>query len=514
MITTKKIISYDLGTGGNKASIYDSDGICLASTFVPYNTQYPEPGWHEQKPMDWWKSVIASTRQLLSKVKIDINDIVCLAISGHSLGVVPIDKNLNLLREETPIWSDVRSTGQMKKFFKKVDQEYWYLKTGNGFPPELYSIFKIMWYRDNEQDLYKKIYKVIGTKDFINLKMTGRINTDYSYASGCGAFDLMKWDYSPEFVDASGINPEILPDIVPSTEVIGQLTKESAEALGLNQKVQVICGGVDNSCMALGAGNISEGRVYTSLGTSSWIAVSSEKPVFDVDFKPFVFTHVIPGMFTSAVSIFSAGNSFKWVKDHICKNLAIEAEQSGTDVYELMTELASQSPVGSNKLLFNPSLAGGSSQEQSSLIKGAFSGLELGHTQADVIRSSMEGICMNLAAVLEVLKKFCNLSTDMVIVGGGSKSKLWRQMFADIYNMNIVKTNIGEGAGALGAAAVAAVGAGLWPDFKRIEKIHEVQDITSPNIENVTKYAKLMPSFKYLRECQSKLGNMLHELVL
>lgn len=511
---SKKIIAYDLGTGGNKASLYDREGACLASTFVAYSTHYPRSGWHEQGPMDWWESVVNSTRQLLAATGVNVNEIECLAISGHSLGVVPIDKDHNLLREMTPIWSDGRPADQARQFFEKVDKKQWYMTTGNGFPAELYSIFKIMWYRDNEPDMYRKIYKVIGTKDFINARMTGQVKTDYSYASGSGVYDLKAWDYSWDFVNASGINGQILPDIVASTEVIGELTAEAALALGLPRNVKVVSGGVDNSCMALGARNIAEGRVYTSLGSSSWIAVSSEEPVLDADKKPFVFTHVIPGMFTSAVSIFAAGSSLQWVRNHMCQNLIREAERLGRDAYDLMTELAEQSPVGANKLLFNPSLAGGSSQEKSALIRGAFSGLELGHTQADLIRACMEGIALNLGSVLEVLKKFCTLSNDMLLVGGGSKSALWRQIFADVYGMNVVKTNIGEEAGSLGAAAVAAVGAGLWPDFDKIDKIHQVEDTARPIAENTQKYSRLRPAFEYLRDVQANLGEMLQEITL
>ena len=190
-------------------------------------------------------------------------------------------------------------------------------------------------------------------------------------------YDLKNWGYSTGIIKAGGISEEILPDIVPSTGIIGELTKEAAYALGLSRKVRVTCGGVDNLCMALGARNIAEGRVYTSLGSSAWIAVSSRSPVLDIEKRPFVFTHVIPGMFTSAVSIFSAGRSLKWVRDNLCTNLQIEASEKGIDVYGLMGELACRSPVGSNKLLFDPSLAGGSAQDPSPHVRGGFSGLDL-----------------------------------------------------------------------------------------------------------------------------------------
>ena len=114
----KKIISFDLGTGGNKASLYDVDGNCLESTFVPYTTQYPEVGWHEQRPGDWWNAIIESTRKLIKSSGVNVKDIICLGISGHSLGAVPIDKNGNLLREETPIWSDIRAQKEVEDFLK------------------------------------------------------------------------------------------------------------------------------------------------------------------------------------------------------------------------------------------------------------------------------------------------------------------------------------------------------------------------------------------------------------
>jgi xylulokinase len=264
--------------------------------------------------------------------------------------------------------------------------------------------------------------------------------------------------------------------------------------------------------MALGARNIERGRVYLSLGSSAWIAVSDDKPVLDAVSKPFVFTHVIPEMFTSAVSIFSAGNSFRWLRDNICPDLHEKAAQTNQDVYDLMAKLAEESCTGANKLLFNPSLAGGSSQEPNANIRGAFSGLDLGHTRADLIRAGMEGIAMNLGSVLKVLKQFSNLSDEMVIVGGGSKSKLWRQIFADVFNMNIVKTNIGEDAGSLGAAAIAAIGCGLWKDFSKVDQIHKIQSIAEPDPERHEDYKRLEPVYEMLRNAQAEIGESLSQI--
>ncbi len=331
----EKIISFDLGTGGNKASLYSKDGTCLASVFEPYGTSYPRVGWHEQSPADWWRAVVTSTRKLLAESRVESESIVGLGISGHSLGAVPVDRAGNLLRAATPIWSDIRAQEEVAQFFEHVNADEWYLATGNGFPAACYTVFKVMWYLNHEPEMFKQIHKILGTKDYINYRLTGVMKTDHSYASGSGIYDLIGQAYSPAFIEASNLPREIWPDIVPSTDILGTLTPEAAAELGLDARVKVVCGGVDNSCMALGAKNTRDGRVYTSLGSSAWIAVSSNKPVLDKRYKPYVFAHVIPNMYTSAVSIFSAGTTYNWVKDILCADMVKQAASTGEDVYHV-----------------------------------------------------------------------------------------------------------------------------------------------------------------------------------
>jgi xylulokinase len=367
-----------------------------------------------------------------------------------------------------------------------------------------------MWYRSHEPEMFRKIHKILGTKDYINFRLTGELKTDFSYASGTGIYDLEAWAYSSRFIRASGVPGDFWPEIVPSTQVLGNVRTDVATSLGLSAGTQVVCGGVDNSCMALGAKNTRPGRAYTSLGSSAWIAVSAERPVLDKQYRPFVFAHVIPGMFTSAVSIFSAGTSFTWVKDNICDGLAAEAKIAGADVYELMDDMAENAPVGSNKLLFNPSLAGGTSQDESVHIRGAYFGLDLKHGKPDLIRSAMEGIAMNLRLRLDLLRKYTQLENEILFVGGGAKSRFYLGIFADVFNTRLLKTNIDQDAGALGAAAIAAVGCGLWPDFSRVDEIHEIVDVVEPDPENNRKYEALLPVFELAAQYQAKISDMLH----
>lgn len=503
------LLAYDLGTGGNKASLHDADGRLLSAVFVPYDTEYPQAGWHEQRPEAWWDSVVRSTHQLLATGTVDPRSIRALAISGHSLGCVPLDAAGRLLRASTPIWSDKRATVQAARFFERVDPERWYRLTGNGFPAPHYTLFKILWYRDCEPEMFARIHQVIGTKDYVNHRLTGRVATDPSYASGCGVYDLQAWDYSDELLAAAGLPRSMLPEIVPSTAILGTLTTEAAEALRLPRRIPVACGGVDNSCMALGARNIAEGRTYASLGSSMWIAVSSRQPLLEATAKPYVFTHVIPGMFTSAVAIFSGGTSLRWVRDHLCLNLVAQAQAEDRDPYELMTALAAQSPPGARNLLFNPSLAGGSSLEPSANIRGALLGLDLGHTQADVIRAVLEGVALNLRIALDELRRLGHVGREMVVVGGASRSSLWRQILADALEVEIVKTTVGQEAGSLGAAAVAAVACGLWNDFGQIDQLQQPEATACPDPAGVRVYRGLLPIFAQARLDQARLGDRL-----
>ncbi len=501
------ILACDLGTGGNKASLYDSGGNCLAEVFVPYPTYYPRSGWHEQRPADWWNATVQSIRRLIETAGVKKQAVGCLGISGHSLGVVPLDRAGNLLREATPIWSDSRASAQAAEFFERFQQDVWYRNTGNGFPPPLYALFKIMWYARQEAEMFGKVARIIGTKDYINYRLTGAIATDYSYASGSGVYDLSSWQYSEELIAASQLPKSIFPEILPSTTILGALTGQAAEELGLARQVKVVAGGVDNSCMALGARCFKEGRMYNSLGSSSWISVSSGQPLINSHSHPYVFAHVLPAQFISSVSVFSAGTSFRWVRDQICPDLAAAALAQEADPYDWMTRLAAQAKPGCRGLLFNPSLGGGSSHDPSPGLRGAYIGLDLSHTRAELVRAAMEGVAMELRTALDGLRRMYPVGTEMLVVGGGSRSPLWRRIYADVLNLTVVKTNIDQQAAALGAAALAAVGAELWPDFEIIDRIHRIEDNTVPDPHANAVYESLLPVFRLAARRLAEIGD-------
>ena len=481
-----KLLAYDFGTGGIKAALFAADGRCVRDAFAGYETLYPAAGRHEQRPADWWRAVVESTRSLG-----DLAGVTAIGISGHSLGVVPIDADGRLLRDTVPIWSDSRASAEAQEFFKALGQseESWYLATGCGFPAGLYSVFKLMWFRRYEPEWFARVDTILGTKDYVNFRLTGVKATDNSYASGTGAYDLARRAYSPAFIAASGLPASIFPTIVPSTQVLGTVLPAVAAELGLPAGVQVVAGGVDNSCMALGAGAFKEGRAYNSLGSSSWIAVSSAKPLVDARTRPYVFDHVVPGQYASALAIFSAGTSHAWLKEMLGLG------------YAEMDRLAAEAGPLAHGLYFNPTLAGGSSLDVTAAMRGGFANLDLRHTRGDMVRAVMEGVAFGLKVALDELKSMARVGEPLTLVGGGAKAPLWRQIYADVYGMRVLRSAIGQQCAALGAAALAAVGTGVWDDFETVDRLAAAGgEVTEPKPENAAAYASAFRRYVELAE--------------
>ncbi len=493
---SEKIISYDFGTSGCKASLFDKEGRCIQSSSSSYRTFYPREGFHEQKPDQWWDAVIKSTRKLLEKSSVDAGELAGLAISGHSLGVVPVDRKGELLLSSVPIWSDRRAVEQAEDFFKSRSQKDWYLMTGNGFAKECYPLFKLQWFREHYPEIWKRCDSVLGTKDYINYLLTGVKATDHSYASGSGVYDLKARAYSTALLEQGELPSDIFPVPLESSDIIGTVTSNAAEMTGLPEGLPVMAGGVDNSCMALGAGNIEDRHVYLSLGSSAWIAVSSSEPVLDYKSRPFVFEHVVPGLYTSATSIFSACSSLSWFVDTLCSDCTAPAAEKELHVNDYLMGLAlGDSVPGSHGVLFNPTLAGGADGDPRAHMSGSFSGIRLGIKREDIIRSVFEGISYDLALRYRELKALTPLDENLFVVGGGSKSPEWMQMFADIFDSPIVKSSIDQEAGALGAAALAAVGSGLWNDFSQLRVLNRIREEYKPDSAAVKSYRGGLDSF-------------------
>jgi xylulokinase len=498
----RTVLALDLGTGGVKSALYDASGACLAERVQNYRTYFPAPGLHEQDLGEWWDAVSASIRALLDAEGVDRSAVGAISISGHSLGCIPLDANDQPLMQRVPIWSDARAGTEAEAFFRSFDYERWYNLTGNGFPAPLYPIFKFLWLRANHPEIAAKTRSIAGSKDYINLRLCGRHATDPSYASGSGAYDLRACAFSDEILNAAGLDRALFPEIVPSAAILGRVRAEVAAELDLPADVVVVAGGVDNSCMALGARTFSEGDFYCSMGSSSWLTVSSAKPVLDSRVRPFAFAHVVPGQIISATSIFSSGTSLSFVKEMLMAG----------DSYEALFERAASAPFGANGLLFVPTLGGGTSLEGGPEVRGAFVGLDLRHDRADMLRATLEGIALGLRVALDELRRLTEVNPTMTIVGGGARSALMRQVMADILDCQIVKTSIDQQSASLGAAALAMVATGNWSDMQPLHALHRIEDRHAPDAANADRAGRMLAAYRAVAEAQRQLAPALASL--
>ncbi len=506
----KYILAHDMGTGGNKVVLYDSEGRLLGKSFHAYETFYPQPRWAEQRPLDWWQAIVDGTQKVLSDVQIDKSRIAAISFSGHGMGNVPVDKQGNLLRDKTMVWFDSRSTEQANRVIEKIGLDRWYQITGCAYDPAFFTGFKLMWIQDNDPDIFAKTQVFLATKDYIVMRLTGKFLTDYSDMSFTGLFDINTREFSPELLRLSGIPREKLPSVHPSTYVAGDLLPEAARELDLPPGIPVVLGGEDVPCTAAGAGVVSEGRIYAYIGTSGWVSVASPTPLIKEGVRIPNIIHVVPNMYTPQMGVYSAGSTYQWVQQNICSHEVSAAIPLGMSPYDLMELEALSSPVGANNLLFLPTFAGGGTiHENNPDLKGAYLNICPSHSKADLIRAALEGVSLDLGLLVHEYKGLGVKASEVRIVGGGGKSRLWRQILADVFGSKVIMTNIGQEAAALGAAMIGGVGVGIWKDFTIVDELTEVQSVSSPEPKNVRIYKQMLPIFKY---AVAQIGDVCRQL--
>ncbi|QFG69741.1 xylulokinase [Ornithinimicrobium pratense] len=499
--SAKSVLALDLGTGGCKASVWHSTGVRGETSVVSYETLHPGDGLNEQRPADWWAAVLRSSKLLRDADPAAFERIEGVVLSGQSLGCLPLDQNDEPLEETTPIWSDSRGHDDAQRFFEHFPEDRWYLETGNGFSPGLYPVFTLMHMARTRPEISARTRTVIGSKDYINLRLTGVVATDHSYASGSGCYSLAAGGYDAAICDAAGIDISLFPAPVEASEVVGTVLPTAAAELGVAPGTPVFSGGVDNSCMALGSGLAQAGRSYASLGSSSWVTVASAQPVLDVDSRPFVFRHVVPGLHVSALSTFSSGTSFDWVKGIL--------GHAGLDTPAVL-DGAMNSPAGARGALFLPTLAGGTPLEGGSQVRGGFVGLGLSTTQEDVVRAVMEGIALALRRSRRRLGELTPLDDRMIITGGGSRHAGWNQIYAEAMGVRLVRTTVGQDAATLGAAAAAFVGLGAWPDHRQAEAVVSAQDEIVPDPAATATYDRLAEDFEAASRLAARYAHHKH----
>ncbi len=480
-MTKQFILAHDLGTTGNKASLYDGEGTLLASAFYGYGLSLPKVNWVEQDPEDWWQAVCNSTQKLLASAAVRAEDVACVVFSGQMMGCVVVDRQARPLRSAL-IWADMRAVEEAQAIIDAVGSEQTYQITGHRASSS-YSGAKILWIRNHQPELFRQAHKFLHAKDFVVARLTGMFVTDYSDASGMNLYDLNAGEWSDVILDAIQLERELLPELHASIDVVGEVTKSAAQQTGLAAGTPVVIGGGDGSCAATGAGVVREGSAYNYIGSSSWIGLATNAPIFDPAMRTFTWAHLVPGMFSPCGTMQSAGGSYQWLRDNFGLPEKEAAVKLGISAYELMNLQAAESPPGANGLLFLPYLLGERSPRWNPKARGAFLGLTMKHNRADMLRAGLEGITFNLRVILEAFLEQGTRVDAMRVIGGGARGRIWRQIMADVYGIPVLRPAILEEATSMGAAIAGGVGVGIFSDFTVAEKMTPIVDTCVPDPE-------------------------------
>lgn len=465
------LIAHDLGTTGNKASLHHDDGRLVTSVTVPYPAHFAAGGIAEQNPSDWWDAVVSATRQLIARAGVGPETIGGLVVSGQMMGTVLLDAKGEPVRPAI-IWADTRSGAQTRALEHHLGAEDAYRVLGHRLNPT-YSLEKIMWVRDNEPEAWARVRHFCVAKDYIVYRLTGRLATERSDASGTNAYDQLRGTWSADVLAAAGLDAALFPEILDSTAVAGVLTTASADALGLPASVRVVMGGGDGPLAAVGSGIVApEDGAYVCLGTSSWISFASLAPLHDPQMRTMTFDNVVPGSFVPTATMQAGGASVQWIAE------ALSPDPAHPDTARLTAEAGGD--LDTEDLYFLPYLLGERSPLWDPHARGAFVGLGRHHTRAHLTRAVLEGVAYNLLTCIQAFRESGATIDRIDAVGGGAQSDAWLGILADVWGVPIRRRTIVEEANSLGAAVTGAVGLGL-ADFSAARALSEVTAEFTPD---------------------------------
>ncbi len=496
-MSNKYVLAHDFGTSGDKACIFDIDGNFLAEAYYPIKTYYPQPDWAEQRPEEWWQAVKDATHEVVAKSGVAPKDVKAISFSSHGMTAIPVDKDGNLLLEQVMTWMDARSTREAEYILGHIGARKRYEKTGNSFDVALYPSSKLLWMKRNLPEVYNKAVKFLNPKEYLAYRMTGIYrNTDYGDAGMSGLYNMNTHRWDEELMRISGVDEEKLLVPAENTTPVGNLTKRAAADMGLTTDTLVVLGSWDNYACALGGGVRKKNTFVTCLGTAGWVGVNNEKPLIADGFMSNV-VYVGDGTYFTSVHSHSACAAYEWVVQNLCADLR---EKYGKQVHEAATELAEQAGAGANGVFFLPSMFSGNTFYSDASLAGSLVGLKMHHTKADILRAAMEGPAFDLMMGVDFYKMMGVMTDEARLIGGGANNRLWMQILSNMFDVKMIRPKNLQYIGALGAALIAGVGAGLISSFDAVSDVIQLSDSAQSDGEEMEKYRRLLPVFKHFYE--------------
>ncbi len=485
------LMGIDISTTGAKVILINDNGDVVGSSTHTYPLSTPKPLWSEQDPEDWWQAAQESIREVIQANSVNPADIKGIGLTGQMHGLVLLDAQNQVLRPAI-LWNDQRTGDACEEMVEKIGLEQLINITGN---PALtgFTAPKILWVRNNEPEVYRRIAHILLPKDYIRFKLSGDYAIDCADASGTSLFNISQRDWSGEILSILEVNLTWLPSVYEGSEVTGEVSKEAAETTGLKAGTPIVGGGGDQAAQAVGVGAVSSGIVALTLGTSGVVFAPTGEPFIDPQGRLHAMCHSLPpgddqGWHLMGVML-SAGGSLRWYRD------TFSPGSNYTDLIEPTKDI----PPGSEGLLFMPYLTGERTPYPDPLARGGFIGLTVRHSFDHITRSVLEGVAFGLCDSMTLVREAgLGEITQIRVSGGGAKSPIWRQILADVMNAELVTVNTTEGA-CYGAALLAGVGANIWTTVKEAcgETVKTLTS-TQPDPDNVKVYKAYYQDYREL----------------
>ncbi|MGQ9632196.1 MAG: xylulokinase [bacterium] len=491
------VIGVDVGTTSTRAIIFDGEGSPVAEGRASYPLLRPQPGWVEQRAEWWWQAFQNATKEALNRANIDGKRIAAVGVTHQRITTVPVDENIEPVRNAI-LWNDIRCSKQNEWAREKIGAERIYSRTGNF--PSIWTVYKAMWLKENEPEIYRKTHKFLLVQDYVIYKLTGRLATTSSSAIQTGCLDVAsprRW--AEDVLDLLGIPVELWVDeILPGGEVVGEVTREASDSTGLPLGLPVVTTAGDQPCGALGAGVDRPGILAINGGTSCSLEACVRELKLDPNLNYFI--EISPtGDYLLEDSIWSGGSALmNWYKDNF----------AGEDVWDSIYDLATQVPPGNKGLMLIPYYSGAASPYWDLRARGVIFGFLLDHGRPHLVRAILEGVAFESRRKKEFMERGSSVPiAEVRMYGGSARSSVWNQIFADVLGVDLSTLKTPETT-SLGAAICAAKGVGVYPSFREaVGAMVHIDERFSPDPERKGLYDRLYS------EVYSKFYDRVHDLI-
>lgn len=498
-------IGIDIGTTSTKTITFDKAGNIISKSTREYPIYSPQPDFREQDPEEILKAVVETLEESIMKAGIGAEEISFIAFSSMMHSIIAVGENCKPLTK-CIIWSDNRSASYAHRFKDSGKGREIYLKTGTPTHP-MSPLYKLMWLKDNEAEIYSKAYKFISIKEYILYKFFKRYIVDYSVASSSGMFNIFNLKWDKEVLDMLELDEAKLPEAVPTTCILQNLDEEICARTGLTAETKFVIGASDGCLASLGSNAVELGIAAATIGTSGAVRIVSKRPVTD-DNERFFCYYLSPDRYVVGGAINNGAVVYRWYRDEFTQAEKNEAEKLGAEIHDLLNDKIAKINAGSEGLLFLPFLSGERAPYWDAELRGAYLGIADYHNRIHFARALMEGICYDMKEILDAVKDLSGPVNSVYANGGFTRSQEWVQILCDIFGVEVILTETYESS-SLGAVMLGMYATREIDDLKQCSDIVKVKKVIKPRAENICIYEEL---YKLYREAIERLMPVLKQL--